>query len=464
MTKTKRYHGLFLGIWVALACMTATAYAFEEAPVGAVDRKSYSIGSSDEAYVKRFGESAFEGVEEAISPQVEQNREPGAVQIEKAFAFSTEYDSNVFLRRNDPKDDVSFIYTPSVGIVRGRKGETKSYLQTFYNLTYVDHVEYQKLSRFNHQILSKIGWRTDKLRVDISNDARPYSAKSAADRTELHSSTTAQVIDHSDTFRLSVAYDVTPKITLSHAYGYAIDYFAASSNENNRGVEHSSEQVHSFNPRISYAWTAKTTLYTDYQFKMSDFFRGGQFASKTQTFNFGLNHVFSLKTALNTQAGWAFNDFNEDGIRSGNGFVYRAAVIHKFSEKLSGTLYTAKSLGKSYEAAGATIFTESLNVDIYSGGVALGWAVTPSMNLKTGFKALFTHRDGYITLTDTENPSLSFTREHEDEIYAWNVDWSWVPKGSWAYYLRYELYNHNASFKNFEYTAYSLLGSLQYTF
>ncbi len=375
---------------------------------------------------------------------------------DKKLKLSTTYDSNLFSSRLDAIDDLIYLYGPTLSLKR--KWE-HAYLETFYDISYSDYVENQKLSHWNQSYTFNMGFKYSKVSIDISNRFLPHSVTAVGERTELKSAT-QQIITYRDGADMTLNYFLTPKTTLSIGYSYDLLYIPPTKGGSSSGNSSFSSQTHAINPRISYQWTPKTSLHADYNFQAVDFPKDSSFASKAHTLSVGFLNHWNARTTFSGDVGVKRRDYNDNSLRRLEWLAAKLAVSRQLTGKIRASLFYARDADENLDLTRS----RSLKTltDYY--GVNLTWAISPHLSLDAEASVQENTRDGLISHPDPDNPRITFTRQDEDQFYDWGLNLNWAPRPFLSFLIGYDFTNKNSSFKDSESERHKLVGSMDYRF
>ena len=414
--------------------------------------QTFSAGYSQQSFADSFHSTAFE------EPAAEEDKAGwDHWTFYKGFNFSTTYDSNIFLAHADEVEDGILTYTPTIGISRGGRYD---YFQTFYDLSYVEYIDNGKLSRFNHSLTTRMGYRFPKLKVDIYNNLKPDTAYSTGERTELRSAETSRVITYSDHLLARADYELTEKTRLSYTHRYILYYFPSSSNS--ISTNNFSSQTHIFSPRISYRISQKTDIYAQYDLETADFFEGGLYGSRSHVASAGISGKLAPKTSVNFGLGYRWRDYgNQTAAQNEEDFQWKAAISQRITNKISATLWAARDLQEDLANISSTL---SANRLVHFYGLNMTWQATRHIDLQTGMSVGYDEKEGLVTITDPDNSRLTLTRQLEDNFYEGNISLNWNPRSFVAVLVGYKYFKKESSFKNFEYDDHKAVASIRLKF
>ncbi len=433
-----------------MICMSRNSQASERIDAFSGADQSFSAGYQETRFAEDFH------LREAYGPLLtEQLSTVDTWQFKKDISVGFTYDSNIFSSRNDPKDDIFYTYSPTLGV--RRKGH-KSYIENFYTLSYVDYVEDQKLSRPNQKNTTKMEYKTDKLSINVSNVFEPNTAYAIGERTELKAAETSKVITYTDDANMEINYKITPKTSFDFDWNYKIFYFPVSGNS--LAANSFSSQTHIFTPGLFYQITPKTSVFAKYGFEIVDFFQGGGFASKAMSTTVGVAGKITPKTGLSASLGYKTRKYNETSLGNFEGYTFRAAVSRRFLPKIAGTVSYSRDTQEDFSIQGSR--STSQEVEFF--GLNLTWFLYPHLTLDGGASAGFNSRQGLFTKVDPENSTLTFTRPEETHFYEWNLNLNWHPRPFVEFFIGYKYFNHGGTFKGFQYDDQRLTatGSLRF--
>lgn len=401
-------------------------------------------------------------VSDAVSPW--DPAAPNVFKFHSGFSNTAVYESNLYDTRLDPVDDLITLPTVWMGVSRGIEGLSERYFEADYGLTYMNYVEDDKLDHLAHTQYTQFDWRGKKLALSLQNTFSPLSPTGTASRRELRTAGGGNaVIATSNSFAFKSAYEIGPKLTFKNTWGHSVVYYPESASGNNREIERQSRQVHSLAPRFEYQVTAKTTVFTGYQFETGDYFKGGVLAFKSHTVLAGLETRPNPKTSWLFQGGYKYKDLNQPGFDDAELFIYNAAWRRQVAAKLLLSLTVAGTLGRGSDTtdpADAVSASGDSGTGTAEMGAALTWAMSERMSLSLTGGIDVESKEGAITLADADNPLVTFSRQREDIGYSWGIGWRWARTAFDEYYVGYKYYNQNSSFKDFEYEDHQVVGSV----
>ena len=442
VSKTKTLSAL---IFLALLLFVFKSYGQE-----IVDRGPARQAFSPENPYKSFSTN-FPARPAASSLYLTSAREREGWQPYGSFHFATVYDSNLFNSRIDPNDDLAYLYVVTVGLAR--KSDS-SYGEIFYDLGYADYTENETLSRFSHSIHTRGGWQGDRWKIAFENTLKPDSPYNVGERTEFRLLEVSGITATSDAARVNISYELAPQWRLSYTQRYAIYYY------HHEIDEPFSAQALTSNPRITYEITPEAVLYLSYSYRAVDYFKNGDFSSDQHTPRAGFLWRVRPSTEISVNVGYLFRTYDDLENEDHDGLTFKAEVSQRISRRLDLKVWTMRNLDENLDTSAAP----SPNEDAYFFGTKLAWRASAVLELDAGATAGFTSREGFATMTDPENPALSFTRELENDFYGWDAGFKWKPNLNWTVMLGYKFFSKNSSFKNFEYDDHKVIGSVSVNF
>ncbi|MBI4352817.1 MAG: outer membrane beta-barrel protein [Candidatus Omnitrophica bacterium] len=360
----------------------------------------------------------------------------------KGINVSGAYDSNIFAAKTNEKDDEFFTYTPTVGV--SRKGG-QAYFETYYDLSYVDYIENEKLSRFNHSLTSTGGYQWTKLKLDVVNNFRPDTAYAVGERTELRSAEGSRVVTYADNGQARLSYELSPKTSFAYTQAWSIYYFPTG--PNTRGVHTLSSQTYTFSPSVSYKLTPKISLNGQYSYATADFYKGGRFDSGSHAFGGGISGRVAPKTNLSFNAGYRFRNYDDASLTDEEDFEMQVAASHRLTSKLLLTAWYSRDLGENFDTVQSAVTNEIKDFV----GLNLTWNITPHLALDS---------QGSVGFTDRPDASPDV----ENEYYETSVALNWSPKENFAVALGYKFFDKESNLDEFEYKDHKVVTSLKWMF
>ncbi len=472
---TKIFFSMVLGM-LAVAVWTVVAEAnpsFKEGSPG-LDN-SYSSSYTSQSVLQEFKRdvrlfeersmAAAEAVPAKISiADPEQPAEASIFKFHSGFSQTAVYESNLYDTRLDPIDDLITLPTAWMGVSRGKEGLSEYYFESDYGVTYMDYVENDQFDQMSHVHYTRLDWRGKKMTLGLENTFSPLSPKGTANQRELQTAGASRsVIATSNAFVFKSSYELAPKFTFRNAWSHSWIYYPESSSGNNRAIELQSNQIHSLSPRLEYQWTAKTTLFTNYQFQTADYFKGGVLAFKSHAATAGFETQLNPKTSWMAQAGYKKRSFNQPDFADGQLFIYSLALRRQVAKKfqlllsVSGTDGDGPDTTDPADAAASNPDNGIHTVDL---GAALSWAVSDRMQVTLNGGIDLEARNGDITLPDADNTAATYTRQRKDIAYSWGIGWRWARTAFDEYYIGYTYDNQNSSFKDFEFSEHQVIASV----
>lgn len=328
------------------------------------------------------------------------------------------------------------------------------YVRLFYDVAYYDHIEYQKLSDYTHTARQEFGYTFNRFTINVKNSITPRQVVSVGERTDLGpaGSTISPITDLAS---MDINYKISPKTTASFLYYYDLFY------EPHFEGDSSNSQTHTFGPRIQYQVTPKNQVYGSLLWRNIDYFDDQETKSWTMTPSVGIKSRISPKMTLNFEAAFPSREYKDDLISVVDGVALRGALFRRISPKVSGSIFgtwdnSVEDLDTS-RSQNPTRMTQTY-------GATLSWDIAPRLSFNADASATFNESEGFDTVEDPENDTLSFTRQPEDQSYQWGVGLNWYPKRYVSLFLGYQFLNHNDSFKNNEYDRHKGVGSINARF
>jgi hypothetical protein len=385
-----------------------------------------------------------------------------AARFFSGFSHTTVYKDNVYRTRIDPKGDLIEAPTATLGVVIGREGGTL-YFENAYDLTYLDYVEDDKLSAWSHLNYTRIDVKGDKWFAGFENEFRPLSPRESGDRRELTSSASgAAATSTSDRAELTLDWSATSRSRLQGAWVYTYHLFPSSAGDNTDATERLSYQEHVWTPRVLHDLTPKTSLYAEYEFAHSDYFRSGLYSAVSTTPRAGLIWRVTPKTTLIADAGWLERDFDLPEIEDGGEFVFKGVWAYQPGPKTRFSLFGGRDSAVDTDFLGASPLTQSANrTDLYLGGRG-SWATGPNSSLSGHVSTRWSEREGDVRLEDPDEAGVIRSGARRDYPFEWGVDWMWDHPAGARYRLGFKHVRKNSNFDNFDYEDYQLIGGVSW--
>lgn len=426
------------------------AEASEETDRASGVSQAFTEGYAARTFAEAFHKEATYGV-----PLVEESLT--ALSLKKRVEISSGYEANVFSSTQDAKDDVIMTYSLPLSLSRGGTHDYEEFLYTISNIRYIEN---NKLNRVNHNFGTRMKYKTDKLLVTFKDDFTPSTAVAVGERSELKSASSSRVTTLMNTGEIEAVYDWTKKLKTSVSYSHSVYYFPPE--DNSAGINDFSTQSHSFGPTLSYQWTPKTRLLTNYRISLVDYISKTQaLDSVTQIWMIGAAGKLAPKTGYTVDFGVVSRDFRHEEVAPHTGYQLKAALTHRILPKVSWTMAASRhTLVENLDAARSPELYQIAN----DATLNVTWLASRNLTLSFGAIAGFTDRDGLITEEDPHNDTLSFTREVDDDYYQWDTTLRWAPRPNMFFILAYNWFNKNSTFKNFEYDNQRITASMNYQF
>ena len=416
--------------------------------------QTFTIEHRYESFAENFHRSEIL----AESPLVDETKK----QPLDSWRYTRDFKVNAFHSDNhstslhDPKPETVFTYSPAVGLSHRRQNV---FISMFYNLSYADFVQNQKSSRLNKSQKTELRFNFNRLTVTLNNLFKPDSAFVQGERTELRTTDGKHVITYFNSMQLNALYKVSPKTEFSFLYGDELFYFPNTKNINTNNQSQST-LTQTFSPKLSYRLTPKTKVFADYTFGIVNYFKGGTFGSRENSAHVGVGGKIFSDVGVNLSAGYSYVEYLKSVSPALKGFNFNLGVSKKIFPKVRASLSTTHEIGQNFDSA--LFESNALNKDFY--GLILSWRAAPQITVDAEGTVGLSSRQGLITLTDPDNPTMTFTRPREEDTYRWGLRLRWAPRPFFDLLLAYEYINRNSSFKDFEYDAHQLAGSLNYKF
>lgn len=406
-------------------------------------------------YIPRTYGEAFHVTEIAGPPTESPFTTEEAPEVWKQYRsvrFSTNYDSNIFGLKHDPKDDMIYVYEGRFGLEKSQK---TYYVRLFYNIGYVENIENEKGNGYYHSQQTAFGYRFDRLSINVSNTISPKTRIGVDERTELGapSAIISPVTDHA---HVDFNYKFSPKTTASFLYDYGLFYTPHQLSDSGFN-----SQTHDFGPRVSYALTPKTTVFAEYRWRTIIYFEDQEFREWDRTFRAGISGRINPKTAYTFDAAFPVRDYKAPIDRLGGVAALRGSIFRRITPKLTGSLYG--SWDNSVEDLDTTRSEGRVRTsETY--GVHLNWQASPRINVFADASATFNWSEGFVSQTDPDNETLVFSRSPADDSYRWGVGLNWTPKRYLTIFMGYDYTNSNSSFSNNESEQHRAVSSAEVTF
>jgi hypothetical protein len=369
--------------------------------------------------------------------------------ITKVFSPSVTYDSNVTSTRNDPKDDIIYGYTGTVGVARQLK---KVFISSFYTVAGTQNVEQEESNVVNHSFGQEVRYIGNRVNVSFTNSFTPSSQYSTGERTELQVDNKTKVTTVADNASLVVGYRVSPKTKVDWNLGYRLFYFPVA--QTSAAVNGFSEYTITTGPQLTYQILPKTNLSAAYSFERSYFYEGGEFSSKSDTITIGTTTRVTPKISVSGSVGYTMRSY-DNNVLAFNSLNLNLGGTYRLTEKVFWSLGYQSNTSEDFDA----LLGENKTQDNYSYVTNLSWRISGRMSANLGGSIIVTSKEGFITLPDPDNSTLAFTRELENIAYEWDASWDWTPAPYVSFKLGYRYLNQNSSFVDFEFDDQRFLGS-----
>ena len=414
--------------------------------------QSYKAGYTLQSRSEEFHDASIqefvveqEAEEEAEYEEEEAERfEEDLWQYTRAFEFGTIYQKNPKGLAHDPRNDLTYTFKPTVGMSR-KSGHTSVSLG--YGLVHTRMSADEEASTVSHAFSTEVGYQLDGIRLTISNGFSPKSILARGERTELSTDNAAQdsVFAFSNAFKTQLAYPMTLKTSVSFAYDNSITYFPtrAGSVTTNESL---SDMTHSYNPRLTYQVSQKVSVFGDYKREIRDFFKGGDFSSRSHTIQAGFESPSFFKTKLKASGGYFIRDFQLLGLPSAIGCVYTVGIARSLTPKITASLFSSQEIGENLDAR--TSARPKTVTTLF--GYNLTYALSPHLSLQNNATAGFLEKTGSVTKVDPENPTRTLTRPNLSETYIWGLGLGWSPRKYFSAFAGYDYTNQKAPFNSSE--------------
>ncbi len=374
----------------------------------------------------------------------------------RTFSSGIFHSSNFSATYRDPKPETIFTY----GYTGGMSHRTQyTFIKMFYGLSYADYVQNDKSSRFSNNLATSLQFKFNRLKINITNQFRPDTAFVQGERTDLKTTQGKNVLIYSNAFNVVADYKYSPKTTLSYTYTNSLSYFPRTTDvtTDNSGQ---STMTHTFSPKVSYQLTPKTSIFLDHSFIVERYLSGDVYGTHAYNADIGVNSRLFTGIGLSLSVGYFYDQFLKTNNPPVKGLGFSAGISKKISPKVQGTLTASHQITRDYDSS--LFKSSSLYKDSYS--LNLTWKALRHVTVEAEGTAVYTARDGYITMPDLDNPANLYTRPREDQLYKFGLRLNWLPKDFFNFVLAYEFTNQNASFKNFEYYSQEITGYFDYAF
>ncbi len=360
--------------------------------------------------------------------------------VTKTFSPSITYATNVSGTRRDAKDDIIYGYSSGVGVARQFK---KIFISTFYSVAGTQNVEQEESNTVNHSFGQSATYTGNRIGVTFSNTLQPAATYATGERTELDVNNQQKVVTWADNANLNVAYKVSPKTKVDYNLAYKLYYFPVA--QNSTTVNSFSEYTFTMGPRMTYQILPKVSIFTSYEFARSYFFEGGDFSSKSDTVNIGGSVKITPKMSANASLGYSMLSYDTN-VLGFDSVTLSYGLTRRLTQKIFMSAGYSTSTTEDFDALAGQNKTQLTQNYLTN----LSWKITPRASLAAGASMIINSKEGFITLRDPDNETLTFTREQEDVTYEWNTTYSWNPAPYVGFVFGYRFINNNSSFVDFE--------------
>lgn len=477
--KTK--YAYFLGAALLLNLLQSSPFAYgAEIEINRQSpRDPFEPGAEQRRYAENFELNSF--LDENQQKELQEEEENPEWKVLKGFALKTNYVSNLFGSRLDAEDDFIVSYSPTIGV--GKK-VGKKYVTLFYNLSYDQYTRHEEENRLRHGISSDTSWNFEifpfrtgkKLQIYVKDSLVPDVSLNLADAGTTSGGGRKAVVTLTNSFSLELVYPVSPRTNLSYTQGWDALIFDASTVASSPAVvttttdtttptepiDSLNSNTYTFTPKVSYAVTPKLDVYTRYTHEIA-VYQDPRLDYDSDTLAVGIAGRINSKTSLSIDLGQKSKQRSiMASIPATESFIYKAALVRRLTPKISANIYTTHDLTDSLGSFLTGLGGDETTEDIY--GIKLTWKPSAYMSWGLGGSVVLREAAREQTLPDLDNPSAIYTRAKADEIYKWDLTWTYRPRHYLSFLVSYKFLNKNSSFKDFEYEDNQLSSTVRMQF
>jgi hypothetical protein len=423
--------------------------------LGGFDRNYYSRHES----LTSFGRE-YHAVQ--LSPQEEVNYwEKGPLdrwKFYKGFQASATYDNNLFYGGGEEgpgseefpqfaKDDTYFNYSGFVGA--GRRG-AKTYLEIFYNLSYVDYIENEKLSHFTPgPIRLNTGYKSGRWTVTVTDTFQPYQKSIISANRSRGREASVNNKSLTNVLNVNIGYDISPKTKFDFNYLNSLFYpLDRSKNQDGESGDAGSDDgnvnsdfndsgylFQSFTPTFHYQWRPKTSLRAHYTHEIMTFFDEDRLQesslcgtsddrSSFEADAVGIGFMSQIKhqTSISGDTGYRWVYYGGSR-RDRDGVFIRGTFSTRFSPRMIATFSGEKS---------------SSLTDFYTLRAALSGRISPKVlaTLSASWSVREDDNDSenchLESSSDSAFSDTSNQSETKTQTYTAHVSWLVTPRVTWS--------------------------------
>jgi hypothetical protein len=417
--------------------------------LGGVQR-IYEAGYAPRTYGEAFHVTEVSGP--PTESPYETEEAPDVWRLYRSIRSSANYDSNIFSSRNDPRDDIVYVYEGNIGLSRSQK---TYYVRLFYNAGYVQNIENEESNGYYHSQRTEFGYRFDRLSINANNTISPRTRIAVGERTDLGDRGTT-ISPVTDGAHVDLNYKFSPKTTAFFLYNYGLFY-----TPHEPPGEGSNSQTHEFGPRIRHALTPKTSIFAEYKWSVIQYIDDQSTKSWTETARAGISGRLNPKTSYGFDVAFPVRTYKSSEFGDIEGIALGWNLFRKVTPKLAGSIYGSwNNTLEDLDISRSSSLTRSSETH----GVHLTWQATPHLSVFADASATFLWGEGFIMKEDPENGTLAFSRTPAEDIYRWGVGLNWAPKRYLSVFFGYDYLNHNESFSNDEFDRHRAVGSAEVVF
>lgn len=243
------------------------------------------------------------------------------------------YDSNIFLTKDNTKDDIITRLSPGIYAYTGN--ESNMFLGFYEADVLIYSKNNPKATRINQVIGGRVDlFKTSPVKINIKDTLRPTSDPATSEIRGF-------VKRVGNDFAGTVRYDMSPKTSADFTYSQYLEYYLSG---DYKGYNY---LTHTFAPTFYYHISPKTSLTAEYAFGLTHYMGGKDFNSSYQQGRLGIEGKLTPKSTIFLRSGYQYRVYENSDMKNGQGFVMEGVYDYRLSPKTAVELIVSSNLDES---------------------------------------------------------------------------------------------------------------------
>lgn len=245
------------------------------------------------------------------------------------------YDTNIFLTKDDTKDDIITHITPGIYAYSGN--EKNMYL-AYYDADIFIHSKNKQESRINQVIGGRADlFRTGMMKLTIKDTFKPTTDAATSESEPF-------VRRMYNDFETKLRYDMSPKTSTALSYKQYLQYYITS------GYKSFNYMQHIISPIMYWHVTPKTSVTGEYNLGITHYTGSANYNSVFNQARVGIEGHLTPKSTIYLRTGYQYRIYDESGRKNTQAFVLEGVYDYALSPKTTFEFVAARNIDESIYA------------------------------------------------------------------------------------------------------------------